>query len=159
MYVPGINLAKCRWKLSKEVEPLAHRNTGSLTPPFTRCPVMVYKGIPGESCMHDTCHFCSGHTAVSMSSMNSRTPRVSVAIDMDSISNEIINFFIFIYFIILDVASELLVLRLQWRAISSFVTAFRTASSDGLATPAILSSPLLVLYSSVRSSASHSKYT
>lgn len=141
MYLPGINLAKCRWKLSKEVGPLAYCNTGSLTPPFTKYPVMVYKGIPGGSCMHDTCRFCSGQTAVRMSSLNSGTPRASVPINMESISDEII----------LDVAWAPLVQRLQWRAISSFVTAFRTASSDRLA------SPLLARYKSARSSTYHSK--
>ena len=71
-------------EISKEIEPLAHHKTGNLTPPFTKWPVMVYNGIPGGSRMHDTCRFCSGHTAVSMSSLNSGTPRASAGLKINS---------------------------------------------------------------------------
>ncbi len=82
----SLYLARCRWKDSRDVEPLAHRYTGSCTPPLVRCPVVVYSCIDSGYWMHFTWCFCSSHMSV-ISSDRRSTPRLSVACDSDKRSD------------------------------------------------------------------------
>jgi len=65
------------WKLSREVDPLAHLYTGRITPPFFKVPVCVYRCTPSGSWMHGMCCCCTRHTSAILSLSNKGTPNVS----------------------------------------------------------------------------------
>ena len=154
--VPGMKRAGWRWKLSMDVVPRAHRRTGSWTPPFLDVPVTEYKATPGGSCRHATCHRCSPQIAV-MSSLSRGMPSVLVA----SVSRGMPSVLVASasarssVSMAATVASVPRVLQ-QCSASSSQVIAFRTASSDGEATPVVCRVPLFARCSSWWFAASHS---
>ena len=144
--LPGTKRAKCRWKLSSDVEPRAHLSTGSMTPPLWVWPVTVYNSSPIGSWMHTTCFCCSSQMDL-ISSFSKGTPRVSVAIEKERSRASIASVVCLIP----------LVLLLQCLAISSFVMAFCTDDGGGFGIPAATISPLLADMRRSKSSLSHSK--
>lgn len=149
LFLPGINLFMWRWKLSREVDPLAHLYTGRLTPPFFKVLVCVYRWTPSGSWMQETCCCWTLHTSAILSLSNNGTPNVSHPLGP---SNDCIKPDISVW-----VFSVPRVTHLQWSA-SSVEERFRlTSFSEGLTTPWRIISSRLAVVSSWRLSSSHLK--
>lgn len=148
-FLPGINLFMWRWKLSREVDPLAHLYTGRMVPPFFKVPVCVYRCTPSGSWMQETCRCWTLHTSAILSLSNKGTPNVS---HPRGPSNDWIKPDISFW-----VSSVPLVIRLQWSASSVEERCRLTSFSEGLSTPWRIISSRLAVVSSWRSSSSHLK--
>jgi hypothetical protein len=94
-----------RWKLSREVDPLAHLYTGRTMPPFVSVDTCDRVAVLEGLVCKQTCWLCAFQISLIFSLSNSGTPRVSQPFSPSNDSNRF------------EISTVPRVARLQWSAI------------------------------------------